>query len=413
MYLESKDSIECFGCEACVQICEKKALTMIEDEEGFRYPSIDKSLCVNCSRCRKVCPYDNMPQKFENNKYIYGGYNNNPKVRFDSTSGGAFSAIVDAFCDENYAIFGAEAKGLLVFHNCIVDKQDLWRFRKSKYSQSIIGSSYLNARKFLKDGKKVLFSGTPCQIAGLLAFLANTDMSNLLTIEVVCEGIPSPLYVRKIDKAIEKKYGLKIEELDYRYTGKSIFLNGKWDFEKMRIQLGSAVTNDGAYSAKEKVIVKDRWFNPFWSIWLQHLMSRPSCYQCAFTTKGRVADITLGDLWGVHLYCPELYGKNGGSSLVICNTEKGKALFNKAKENMYGHDLDYEEAVRYQGPLKRPISNNPKRSAFISDLQSEMDLRSINKKWAETPTIKLLFQKYIWGNRQKIFFWNLKNFFHH
>ena len=160
--------------------------------------------------------------------------------------------------------------------------------------------------------------------------------------------------------------------------------------------------------SKEKVLIKDRWFNPFWSVWLQHLMSRPSCYECKFTTSERVADISLGDLWGVHLYCPELYGNNGGSSLVVCNTEKGKEVFKKAQDNMYGHELKFEEALKYQSPMRKSIDNNPNRIAFITDLQSDMDYKSINKKWAKTPTIKLLFQKYIWGNRQKIFVRNLK-----
>lgn len=250
MYLESGIKEECFGCEACIQICEKNALTMVEDDEGFRYPSIDESLCVDCGLCRKVCPYEHMPQKYEDNKYVFGGYNNNPEVRFNSTSGGAFSAIVDAYCDENYVIFGAEAKGLLVFHSYITDKREIGKFRKSKYSQSIIGLSYRNVRRFLKEGKKVLFSGTPCQIAGLLAFLGSIDQTNLLTVEVVCEGVPSPLYIRKMDDAIEKKYGSHIETLDYRYTGKSILSHGKWDFEKMEIKTSRGGATESGTSSR-------------------------------------------------------------------------------------------------------------------------------------------------------------------
>ena len=414
MYLDSGNKTECFGCEGCVQVCGKNAIKMLEDEEGFRYPHIDSSLCVGCNLCRKVCPYSNMPAKHTEDKYAFGGYNTDPNTRFNSTSGGAFSAIVDAFCDEDYVIFGVEAKGLLVFHSYITDKRNLGKFRKSKYSQSIMGLSYRNARKFIKEGKKVLFSGTPCQIAGLLSHLGNADTTNLLTVEVICEGIPSPLYIRKLDKEIEKKYGSNIDSIDYRYTGKSLlshgkrdFANmkiitggdhGKWDFQQMRIELMN----------KKKVLTKDRWFNPFWSVWLQHLMSRPSCYECKFTTSDRVADISLGDLWGVHLYCPELYGNNGGSSLIVCNTEKGKEVFQKAQKHMYGHELKFQEALKYQSPMRKPIDNNPNRDAFIADLQSDMDYKLINKKWAKEPTLKLLFQKYIWGNRQKIFVWNLK-----
>jgi len=157
-----------------------------------------------------------------------------------------------------------------------------------------------------------------------------------------------------------------------------------------------------------KTMIKDRWFNPFWSIWLKHLMSRPSCYECPFTTQERCADITLGDLWGVHLYCPELYGKNGGSSLVIANTSKGKEVVKAAQEQMYGHELKFEDALRYQGPMRKSIGKNTQREECMRDLQSTMSYDEINAKWATAPSLKLLYQKYIWGNRQKIWWWNIK-----
>ncbi len=210
MFFDTGIKTECFGCEACVQICSQSAIHMQEDSEGFRYPIIDLNECIHCGMCRRVCPYEHLPKKNDQNKYAFGGYNLNDDIRFDSTSGGAFSAIVNTFCDENYVIFGAEAKGLLVFHSYITDKNELGKFRKSKYSQSIIGQSYKQVRQFLEEGKKVLFSGTPCQIAGLLSFLKNTNRDNLLTVEVVCEGVPSPLYVRKLNEHIEKKYSAPI-----------------------------------------------------------------------------------------------------------------------------------------------------------------------------------------------------------
>ena len=117
----------------------------------------------------------------------------------------------------------------------------------------------------------------------------------------------------------------------------------------------------------------------------------------------------MGDLWGVHLYCPELYGHNGGSSLVVCNTEKGKSVFNDAQVNMYGHELLFEDALKYQSPMRKTISENSNRAAFLKDLTGDMSFNEINKKWAHKPTIKLLYQKYIWGNRQKVFILNLKH----
>ncbi len=419
MFLDTGNKTECFGCEACQQACPKQAITMLEDKEGFRYPLIDESLCIHCNLCRKACPHAVMPEKHRDNKYAFGGYSEDPVTRFESTSGGAFSAVVEAYCDEDYEIFGAEAKGLLVFHSCIPDKKELQKFRKSKYSQSIIGGSYKKTKKYLEEGKKVLFSGTPCQIAGLYAYLNAVNFyktEKLLTVEVVCEGVPSPIYVRKMDDAMEKKYGSKIESLDYRYTGKSLFGHGKWDFEAMKSVLARSTPASGISKMRiqmmnKKVIKKDRWFNPFWSIWLNHLMSRPSCYECPFAEQGRTADITLGDLWGVHLYCPELYGKNGGSSLAVGNTDKGTKVLNAAEHFMYGHELAFEDALKYQSPMRKHIDNNPQREAFMSDLESDMSFDQINSKWAKKPTLKLLWQKYIWGNRHKIALWNLKKRF--
>ena len=213
-----------------------------------------------------------------------------------------------------------------------------------------------------------------------------------MTIEVICEGVPSPLLVRSYDKYCQKKFKSSIKELDYRFKDKN-----KWDFEVMYTLLQSA-----------HYFKIDRWFNPFWSIWLSHLMSRPSCYVCPYTVKNRVADITLGDLWGVHLYCPELYGHNRGCSLAVCNTEKGKNIFRQTEIQLYGHELDIDTAIKYQSPMRKPISQNSKRDLFLKDCLS-LDYESLVGKWAIKPDLKLLWSKYLFGNRQKVALWNLLN----
>lgn len=402
-YLSTLKKSECFGCEACKQICPKNAITMHEDNEGFRYPVVNNEQCINCGLCHKSCPAENMPEASKDEKYTFGGYHKSLKVRKFSTSGGAFTAIAQAWAernDRNYLIFGAASKGLSVFHYGIDDIKKLPLICKSKYSQSKIGNAYVQVKKALKEGKKVLFSGTPCQIAGLKVFLSNDNISNLLLVEVICEGVPSPLYIRKLDAHIYKKYGSQIKKLDYRSKGqKNTAESFKWDFERM-----SLVLENGT------ILEKDRWFNPYWSIWLQHLMSRPSCYECPFTTTERQADITLGDLWGVHLYCPELYGNNGGASLIVCNTEKGRTLWKESENRFIGHELDFEMALKYQGPMRKHIDSNPKREECMNDLANEgMSYSEICGKWSKKPDAKLLFQKYVWGNRQKVYVWSLKN----
>lgn len=410
-FLNNNDKSQCYGCEACVQVCAHSALSLKEDEEGFRYPELNAELCVNCGLCHKVCSAENEIIKNEDNQVAFGGYALDEKIRCYSTSGGAFSCIVDTWCIDNYVIFGAESDGLEVRHSYITNKSEIHKFRKSKYSQSHIGSAYKDAQRFLKEGKNVLFSGTPCQIEGLYKYLSvrKTDKSKLLTIEVVCEGVPSPIYIRKMDAEHVKRFKSNISNIDYRFKdGKYDYLEskkkkfrkkGRWDFQVMKITLRNGFS-----------LYKDRWFNPFWSIWLKHLMSRPSCYKCPFATKYRVADVTLGDLWGVHLYCPELYGHNGGSSLIVANTPKGETALKAAIEIMYGHYLEISDALRYQSPMRQCISMNPQRDTFMKDLRNDKcSINYINKKWGKKPSIKLLISKYIWGNTQKVWWWNLRN----
>lgn len=399
-FLNTANKDECFGCEACAQSCPVSAIEMKKDEEGFNYPIIDEEKCIHCDKCHRVCPYENEPSRSPDKKIVFGGQNINKTILKESTSGGAFSAIVDSWCDENYVVFGAVAEGLRVYHTYVENKDEIGKFRKSKYLQSEMGDSYKEVKEFIKKGKKVLFSGTPCQIAGLKTYLGDDIPATLLTVEVVCEGVPTPLYIYKYERYIKEKYNSEIEKLDYRYKDLKISkrrITGKWDFEVMHTCLSNG-----------KEIKKDRWFNPFWSIWLKHLMSRPSCYKCPFATEERVADITLGDLWGVHLYCPELYEKNTGASLIVCNTEKGRMILKSAKKYLSGHELEFDEALKYQSPMRKHISGNRNREEFMKDIVS-LDYIALCKKWADKPNLKLLWQKYIWGNRQKIWVWNLKN----
>ena len=396
-YLESSVKSNCFGCEACVQACSVGAVRMVADDEAFRYPTIDASLCIKCGKCRKVCPASNMPAMSDAPIETFGGYVKDESVREESTSGGIFTALANAWCDAGTIVFGAEFVGLKVRHSWVHYTDGIGRFRKSKYLQSEIGDSYREAKPLLRGGERVLFSGTPCQIAGLKKFLGDADSENLLTIEVVCEGVPTPLYIGKFAECLGQDLDGEVTAIDYRYKD-----GHRWDFEVMQASLQNH--DRGIFKWKQ-----DRWFNPFWSIWLQHLISRPSCYECPFASRRRVADITLGDLWGVHLYCPDLYGGNGGSSVVFCNTEKGRATLEQAKSALHGHGLPLETAIRYQGPMRNHIAENARRGECMADVRT-MPYREFVKKWAKRPTLKLLAQKYLWGNRQKVWLWNL---FHH
>lgn len=398
-YLTSLRKTDCTGCEACVQVCAVRALRMIEDAEGFRYPEVDESRCVHCNACQRVCPKVNMPPFSTDGKQVFGGYAKDEKIREASTSGGAFSVIAEAWCRdaEKCVIFGAAANGLDVAHTYVTSIQGIDIFRKSKYLQSVIGDSYKQVRDFLREGYRVLFSGTPCQIAALRAFLGKeAEDLNLLTVEVVCEGVPTPLYIHKFAAWLGNRLNGEVKTIDYRYKD-----GHRWDFQVIQASLQNSTR--GTFKWKQ-----DRWFNPFWSIYLQHLMSRPSCGECSFARPERGADITVGDLWGVHLYCPDLYGGNGGSSFIAANTAKGRAVFETAKTALVWRELKVSDALKYHGPMRRPVAASPNRAAFMADVAA-MPYKALCRKWAKRPTLKLLFQKYVWGNRQKVWLWNLLN----
>ena len=395
-FLDTGEKAHCFGCEACAQVCRVGAIRMSEDEEGFRYPEIDQSKCIHCGKCRKVCPAGNVSLQGRDPLSAWGGYALDETIRAESTSGGLFSILADAWCDADSIVFGAMSDGLRVRHSHRRYGDGIGPFRKSKYLQSEMGTSYRDAKKFLDSGSKVLFSGTPCQIAGFRTFLGEKEYPNLLSVEVVCEGVPTPHYITRFAEWLGRKKNSEVKSIDYRFKD-----GRRWDFEVMQASLDNSTR--GIFKWKQ-----DRWFNPFWSIWLQHLMSRPSCYECPFATKARFADITLGDLWGVHLYCPELYGRNGGASVVFCNTTKGCGVLARAMPKIFGHDLSLETAIRYQGPMRNRIASNARRTECIADIR-KMPFEDFVGKYAKRPTFKLLFQKYVWGNRQKVWLWNLIN----
>lgn len=396
-YLDTGKKSQCFGCEACVNACSVGAIKMESDAEGFRYPNIDLTRCIKCDACKQSCPAGTDIVAHEPIE-AFGGYVYDMEVRLASTSGGFFSAIIEAWADDNTIIFGAESVGLDVRHSWVEGKKNIRKFRKSKYLQSHIGDSYAEVKRLLQEGRRVLFSGTPCQIAGLKSYLGTRTADNLLTVEVVCEGVPSPLYIQKFASYLGDRLKGSVQSIDYRTKSSK---SGKWDFQMMEV-----TCCDGG--SRSRIWRQDRWFNPFWSVWLQHLMSRPSCYECKFATRARVADISLGDLWGVHLYCPELYGNNRGCSVAFCNTLKGRSVLAAAKSLIFGHELPIDSAIRYQGPLRNHIAVNEDRPMFMEDLK-KLTYQELVKKWAKPPTIKLLFQKYVWGNRQKVWLWNFLN----
>ena len=391
-YLVTGKEKDCVSCEGCIQICNHGAISMQENKYGFSYPKIDLNKCVECGLCNLVCPMEHKLVKHQTHKRSFGGYIKDEATRNKSTSGGGFAAICRTFCDENYVIYGAVSEGINVFHKYISDVSELEIFHSSKYAQSNMANSFKEIKDHLRKGKKVVFSGTPCQVAGLYRYLINVEQKNLLTIEVLCTGIPSRLFIKKYDEWCCDKYGARIKEFNYRYTGKN-----KWDDQSTYTELENG-----------KRIITDRWFSRFFSIFLQRLMSRPACNECRFVTEERVADITLSDLWGVDREYPELYDNGAGSSWIICNSDKGYEILLKAESQLIGHDVDFEKMKKYQRPGLIQKTVHPRYDEFMEDLLT-MNYIQLCKKWYKRPSIQLLFQKKVWNNRNRVRIWKLMN----
>lgn len=355
-YLKTMIKAHCCGCRACEQICSRKCISMVEDDEGFYYPLKNNAQCTNCGLCENVCPNVNYT-KLINTKIISSAYmaiHHDTSVLANSSSGGAFTAIVNTYCREgDFVVFGAEINDCFeVFHSYSKTLQETEKYRKSKYVQSNIGDCYQIAEKFLKENKKVLFTGTPCQIAGLRLYLRN-DYTNLFCVDLICHGVPNQKIFNLYVKSLEKKHGGKLKTFSFRHKTFSRF--GTWNSRNVR------------YTINNKVIVKDSWVDPYLKGYHSGLFCRLSCYECKFANSNRVSDITVGDFWGVeNLYPNEKVHR--GVSVLLANTEKGQQLVREMGNEMCLTEVDLEYVIKNNGQLRYPLKPQSLRNLFFQNL---------------------------------------------
>lgn len=326
--LQKKD---CCGCGSCVQKCPKQCILLTEDNEGFLYPKIDESSCIDCGLCEKVCPilYKREEKKPLN---VYAAKNINEEIRRQSSSGGVFTLLAEKVIFEGGFVFGARFdEKWEVKHDCTDTIEGLAPFRGSKYVQSRIEDNYKKAEELLKQGRKVLFSGTPCQIAGLKSFLRK-EYENLLTVDFVCHGVPSPGVWRQYLKNIvtqmcENNMGTDDLSLKRETCVKNIsFRDKRSGWKKYSFVLTLSETFK---SGKIKTISLCEVYlkNTFMKGFLADLYLRPSCYACIAKCGKSESDITIGDFWGIQRYYPD-FDDDKGVSLVLCNTIKGNRYLN-------------------------------------------------------------------------------------
>ncbi|WP_051688102.1 Coenzyme F420 hydrogenase/dehydrogenase, beta subunit C-terminal domain [Desulfofalx alkaliphila] len=357
---ELKEKKDCMGCHACENICPTNSTSMETDEEGFLYPSVDYSLCIKCNKCANVCPIINRKQVF-NDPIAYSCINNDEKIRLDSSSGGIFTLIAEQVIDQGGVVFGASFNNEFeVEHSFVETKRILWKLRGSKYVQSKIGDSYKQAKEFLQSGREVLFTGTPCQIAGLKNFLGES-YTNLFMIDIICHGVPSPDVWRKYVKFREKFAGSPAKRIAFRrkddgwkqYSVLFLFKNNTEYLQNLR---------------------KDLYMRAF----LKDVCLRPSCYHCKFKGLNRQSDITLADFWGIQNILPEM-NDDKGTSLLFINSKAGQVLFDEIKDGMMYQEVDIQEAVKYNSAAIKSVHFNPKRDAFMSEKDNLPFDKLVNK----------------------------------
>ena len=363
------DKSHCCGCSACVQRCPKHCISLQEDSEGFLYPQVDSESCIDCGLCEKVCPMLHHSEEGQKPLVVYAAKNKDEEIRRTSSSGGVFTALAEETIREGGVVFGACFNtDWEVVHDYTETVEGLSRFRGSKYVQSRIGETYRQAETFLKTGRKVLFSGTPCQIAGLRMFLRK-GYENLLTVDVICHGAPSPGVWREYlkEEVARQRDGKNtvlprpIHEEDVLVEGIS-FRDKTLGWKKFSFALALS-TPDGRgekFSFCSRMSLNE---NLFLRGFLADLYLRPSCYACPFKCGKSGSDLTLGDFWGLQEVMPELDDDKGMTALLV-NNERGKELLDKTKVTLF--PTEYEKVLRSNPALEHSVALPKNRKYFYA-----------------------------------------------
>lgn len=348
----TKAKENCTGCSACYAICPVQCITMVRDIKGFMYPTADMLKCIHCRKCEKVCPviHDERGVVPISRQFAVAAVSKNQKVWEDSSSGGAFTEICKIFSDNSEAVvFGAEMQFPTV-HHVGVDLQDIQRVRRSKYVQSEMGNCFIEAKDALEQGKRVIFVGTPCQVAGFRSYLDH-DYKNLLCIDFICHGVGSPTVFEDCMRYEGEKAGSSV--VDYKFRNKKSCLG---NYQRHTSLL---VYSNG----RSRYIEMDAYNRLF----LNQLCLRDCCGEtCKFRKIQRSGDITIADFNNKEQVYPDL-NDNRAYSTIIFNTEKGKELSEKLENNMIILPCDIQNIVRFNPLFCRSTPSNQKRKDFFDE----------------------------------------------
>lgn len=348
--IKIQDKTLCCGCSACAMKCPKHCITMQSDSEGFLYPVVNEEDCIDCGLCEKVChelhPYDECKPL-----NVYAAINKDEQVRMNSSSGGMFYLLAEKTISEGGVVFGARFDGdWQVEIDYAETMEDVKPFMGSKYVQARMANAYKDAETFLKQGRKVLFSGSPCQIAGLHHYLRK-EYESLITVDFVCHGVPSPkVWGRYLDEVV-KAGKQAINDVKFRNKG-----NG---WKKFNFVL--------SYKQEEKSYSLCSWHqqNHYMRAFLSDMILRPSCHDCRAKQGSSHSDITIADFWGINVEMPEM-DDDKGTGLVLVNTEKGRNAFDW--NNVTYKKSCVEVASKYNAGLLSLTKPHPKRAEFFAAL---------------------------------------------
>lgn len=344
------DAKKCTGCSACVAACPKNAIQMKADTEGFLQPVIQKALCVSCGRCDRVCPVEKRVEAEE--KRVAACRSSDSDLVSRSSSGGVFSQLAEGVLNERGVVFGCSlSESQYAEHICIDSKEELDRLRRSKYVQSDKRNTFVEVKEQLKIGRRVLFVGTPCEVAGLRSYLGK-EYDNLLLVDFICHGVPSPQVWRKYIEARQRRQGAAVSKVSFRNKSRG------WRHFSMELSFENGTSST-------VVLTEDDYLRGF----LQDLYLRKSCYSCVFKDKNYRSDLTIGDFFAVNRVIPEI-DHDEGTSLVVAHTQRGMVALREVEDSMLLRELD-SSALDYNDAYRHSVKLNFWREQAICELQSQ------------------------------------------
>lgn len=370
MVIKYLDYSECTLCQACVNICPKECIKLKFFKDGFEYPTINEEECIGCEKCKNVCPVLEKLNEKESLKKVFIAKNLNESIREKSSSGGIFTEIAEKIFEQNGSVSGAVFdENFKVRHIMIKNRKELHKLRGSKYVQSNIGNVYNLIKQELNIGTNVLFTGCPCQIAGLNKFLGK-EYKNLYTMDFICHGIPGQYTFDKYIEYLEKKYNSKIQQFSFRDKS-----NGWHTFS-----IKAVMSNGKEYC---KRAIDDTYMRGYF----KNISLKQACYNCKFRNLTSGSDITLGDFWGAEVEEKEI-DDDKGLSLIIINSLKGENIIHSLK-GIFIKEINFDTIVKYNQGILYSFKENIHRNDFFCTVKNNGYDKAFDKYCKQTKVEKL------------------------